>query len=137
MSISFQGDKLNAVDVIYFGTLYEFLNNNEIISQYPAMNTWFTNVSKLPAIASALETVDKLVRIGIYLEVTGNAHLGFIRSPMLPRRKWLVLIASLPTSKLHLLNSIQKLKSSRLRNSSLFLMARPRCKYLIDFFDDS
>lgn len=58
----FQGDKLNAVDVIYFGTLYEFLNNNEDSSKYPALNTWFTNVSKLPAIASALETVDKLVR---------------------------------------------------------------------------
>lgn len=72
-----QGDKLNAVDVIYFGTLYEFLNNNEdISSKYPALSTWFTNVSKLPAIASALETVDKLVRIWKPWKFRGKILMG-------------------------------------------------------------
>ncbi|KAI8144458.1 tRNA synthetases class I (M)-domain-containing protein [Fennellomyces sp. T-0311] len=53
-------DKLTAVDVVFFGTLYETLSGSDL-AKYPALASWFANVSKAPVVAKALETVDKQI----------------------------------------------------------------------------
>ncbi|KAI9493726.1 tRNA synthetases class I (M)-domain-containing protein [Zychaea mexicana] len=53
-------DKLNAVDVVYFGALYETLSDADF-QKYPSLGAWFTAVSKATAVTKALEVVDKQI----------------------------------------------------------------------------